>query len=109
MKRAIISLLVGAAFLGVSWAAYQSVAVEEPSLSRFAPSGALLYLQAKDFASLLADWNDSREQQLWLKSANYEVFSRSRLFLRLKGGERRRLVGRFRRVIRFLGGRRTSH
>jgi hypothetical protein len=85
MKRAIVFLLVGAVCLGVSWAAYQSVAVEEPSLSRFAPSGALLYLQAKDFASLVREWNDSREQQLWLKSTNYEVFWRSRLFLRLKG------------------------
>jgi hypothetical protein len=85
MKRAIVFLLAGAVCLGVSWAAYQSVAVEEPSLSRFAPSGALLYVQAKDFASLVGEWNDSQEQQLWLKSANYEVFSRSRLFLRLKG------------------------
>jgi hypothetical protein len=85
MKRAIVFLLAGAVCLGVSWAAYQSVAVEEPSLSRFAPSGALLYLQAKDFASLVRAWNDSQEQQLWLKSTNYEVFSRSRLFLRLKG------------------------
>lgn len=85
MKRAIVFLLAGAVCLGVSWAAYQSVAVEEPSLSSFAPSGALLYLQAKDFASLVGEWNDSQEQQLWLKSANYEVFSRSRLFLRLKG------------------------
>jgi hypothetical protein len=85
MKRVIVFLLAGAVGLGVSWAAYQSVAVEEPSLSRFAPSGALLYLQANDFASLVQEWNDSQEQQLWLKSANYEVFSRSRLFLRLKG------------------------
>jgi hypothetical protein len=85
MKRAIVFLLAGAVCLGVSWAAYQSVAVEEPSLSRFTPSGALLYLQAKDFASLVGKWNDSQEQRLWLKSANYEVFSRSRLFLRLKG------------------------
>jgi hypothetical protein len=85
MKRAIVFLLGGAVCLGVSWAAYQSVSAEEPSLSRFAPSGALLYLQAKDFASLVGEWNDSQELQLWLKSANYEVFSRSRLFLRLKG------------------------
>lgn len=85
MKRAIVFLLAGAVCLGASWATYQSVAVEEPSLSRFAPSGALLYLQAKDFASLVGKWNDSQEHQLWLKSANYEVFSRSRLFLRLKG------------------------
>ena len=85
MKHAIVFLLAGAVCLGVTWAAYQSGTVEEPSLSRFAPSGALLYLQAKDFASLVGKWNDSQEHQLWLKSANYEVFSRSRLFLRLKG------------------------
>ena len=85
MKRAIVFLLAGAVCLGVSWAAFQSVAVEEPPLSRFAPSGALLYVQAKDFASLVGKWNDSQEHQLWLKSANYETFSRSRLFLRLKG------------------------
>lgn len=85
MKRAIVFLLAGAVCLGASWAAYQSVAVEEPALSRYAPSGALLYLQARDFGSLLRDWNGSHEQQQWFKSANYEVFSRSRLFLRLKG------------------------
>ena len=85
MKRAIVFLLAGAVCLGASWAAYQSVPVKEPSLSSFAPSGALLYLQAKDLASLVGEWNDSQEQQLWLKSANYAVFSRSRLFLRLKG------------------------
>ncbi len=84
MKRALVFLLAGAASLGVSWAAYQSAGGEEPPLSRFAPSGALLYVQAKDFASLLGEWNDSREQQLWPKSANFEVFSRSRLYLRLK-------------------------
>jgi hypothetical protein len=36
---------------------------------------ALLYLQAKDFSALLADWNKSAEKQNWLKSSNYEVFS----------------------------------
>jgi hypothetical protein len=80
-----VFLLAGAVSLGVSWAAYRRVAADEPSVSRFAPSGALLYLQARDFASLVGEWNDSEEQQLWRKSANYEVFSRSRLFLRLKG------------------------
>jgi hypothetical protein len=85
MKRLIVFLLAGAVCLVASWAAYQRVSVEEPSLSRFAPSGALLYLQAKDFASLVEGWNGSQERRLWIKSANYEVFSRSRLFLRLKG------------------------
>ena len=84
MKRVIIFVLIAAACLGVSWGAYQATTSPEPALSRYFPSGALLYLQAKDFSSLLADWDSSDENRLWLKSNNYEVFSRSRLFLRLK-------------------------
>ena len=49
------------------------------------PAGATLVLQAKDFASLVGDWNTSAEKTKWLASANYQAFSRSRLFLRLKG------------------------
>jgi hypothetical protein len=84
MKRLIVFLLCGAACLGLGWAAYQSVAPAEPPLSKYVPANALLYLQAKDFSSLLAGWNGSPQKVQWLKSANYEVFSRSRLFLRLK-------------------------
>jgi len=85
MKRVIILVLIAAACIGVSWGAYQAVtSPPEPALSRYFPSGALLYLQAKDFSSLLSRWNNSDENRLWLKSTNYEVFSRSRLFLRLK-------------------------
>ena len=85
MKRAIIFVLIVAACLGVSWGAYQATtAPPAPALSRYFPSGALLYLQAKDFSSLLSRWDNSDENRLWLKSNNYEVFSRSRLFLRLK-------------------------
>jgi len=85
MKRAIIFVLIVAACLGVSWGAYQATtAPPAPALSRYFPSWALLYLQAKDFSSLLSRWDNSDENRLWLKSNNYEVFSRSRLFLRLK-------------------------
>jgi hypothetical protein len=87
MKRAILLVLITAACIGVSWGAYQAVSSSQtpaPPLSRFVPTGALLYLQAKDFSSLLSDWDKSGEKQVWLKSNNYEVFSRSRLFLRLK-------------------------
>jgi hypothetical protein len=87
MKRAILLVLITAACIGVSWGAYQAVSSAQtpaPPLSRFVPTGALLYLQAKDFSSLLSDWDKSGEKQVWLKSNNYEVFSRSRLFLRLK-------------------------
>jgi hypothetical protein len=83
MKRPIVFCLIVAAFIGASWGAYQAASPAEPAFPRYVPSGALLYLQAKDFSALLADWNKSAEKQIWLKSSNYEVFSRSRLFLRL--------------------------
>ncbi len=56
-----------------------------PPLSKYVPAGPLLYLEAKDFSSLLGDWNSSPQKQQWIRSSSYEVFSRSRLFLRLKG------------------------
>jgi hypothetical protein len=84
MKKIIILLLIVGACLGVGWAAYQGSASAGPALSNYIPAGALLYLETKDFSSLLSAWNDSSEKQSWVKSDNYEVFSRSRLFLRLK-------------------------
>jgi hypothetical protein len=47
------------------------------------PDGALLYLQAEDFHSLLDKWNQSPNKRAWLNSDNYAVFSQSRLFGRL--------------------------
>ena len=47
------------------------------------PPGALLYLEAHDFHSLLTQWNRSGEKARWLKSDNYSVMSRSRLIQRL--------------------------
>ncbi|HEV2234070.1 MAG TPA: hypothetical protein VGV68_11765 [Terriglobia bacterium] len=82
MKRLVIFLLLGAACFGI--AAYQSVSPPPPELSGFLPPDAALVLQARDFASLLDAWNKSSEKQQWLKSANFEVFSRSSLFLRLQ-------------------------
>ncbi len=51
------------------------------------PPGAVLYLEAKDFAALLNDWNKSPEKPAWLASANYDMFSKSRLFLRLSDAQ----------------------
>jgi hypothetical protein len=89
MKR--IVLVICAAFViavtcaGIGWAAYRAVTPAPQPLSKFIPAGPLLYLEAKDFSSLLNDWNASPQKQQWIQSDNYEVFSRSRLFLRLKG------------------------
>ncbi len=85
MKRAAILLLVIIASIGASWAAFQALAPEPPPLSRYVPAGPLLYLQAKDFSTLLGDWNTSPQKASWVKSKNYQVYSRSRLFLRLQG------------------------
>lgn len=85
MKRAAILLLVSIASIGASWAAFQALAPEAPPLSRYVPAGSLLYLQARDFSALVGDWNASPQKAGWVKSTNYEVYSRSRLFLRLQG------------------------
>jgi hypothetical protein len=58
-------------------------APRQPAITALLPAGATLVLQAKDFSSLLSDWNGSAERAAWLESATYRSFSRSRLFLRL--------------------------
>jgi hypothetical protein len=84
MKRIVIFFGIALVSAGIGWAAYEAALPPVPPLAGYVPSGALLYLEAKDFSSLLADWNSSAEKRQWLATGNYEVFSRSRLFLRLK-------------------------
>lgn len=72
-----------AAVLGVGiWLVAQNAATQRP-LATLTPAGAVLYLEAKNFSALLGDWNASAEKKTWLESANYEVFSRSQLYLKL--------------------------
>jgi hypothetical protein len=78
-----VLLLIGAVSMGLGWGVYRAATPPEVPLSKYVPSGALLYLQAKDFSALLTGWNESPQKQAWLGSSNYEVFSRSRLLLRL--------------------------
>jgi hypothetical protein len=84
MKRIVIFFTIALVCAGIGWAAYEAALRPAPPLSGYVPSGALLYLEAKDFSALLADWNSSAEKRQWLATSNYEAFSRSRLFLRLK-------------------------
>lgn len=56
---------------------------ETRSLPSLLPSGALLYLEAKNFQSVLNQWNLSTEKKSWLASENFEILSRSRLLQRL--------------------------
>jgi hypothetical protein len=87
MKRtAIFFFLLPALFCaGIVWAAYQAAAPSVTPLSKYVPAGPLLYLEVKDFSALLADWNSSPQKKRWVEGSNYQVFSRSRLFLRLDG------------------------
>src|SRR6266700_3811690 len=85
MKRITILFCVALVFAGIGRAAYQAAAPNPQPLSEYVPAGPLLYLEAKDFSSLLSDWNSSPQKQQWIQSDSYEVYSRSRLFLRLKG------------------------
>ena len=80
MKRVIaITAVVVAAAAGY-WALAQPAPAQLPAI---VPAGALVYLEAKDFGALVADWNGSAEKRTWLASANYQAFSRSSLFLKL--------------------------
>jgi len=85
MKRIAIAFCIALVLAGIGWAAYRAAAPPAQALSKYVPGGPLLYLEAKDFSSLLQDWNSSPQKAQWIQSSSYEVFSRSRLFLRLKG------------------------
>jgi hypothetical protein len=79
MKRVILIAGVVAAGIG-----YWAIAQPSPApLATLVPAGALLYLEAKDFGAVVADWNGSAEKRVWLASANYQAFSRSTLFIKL--------------------------
>jgi hypothetical protein len=84
MKRLAALLCVALACVGIGKAAFRRAPKQDTRLSRFVPAGPLVYLEAKDFSTLLRDWNSSRQKEAWTRSGNYQIFSRSRLFLRLK-------------------------
>lgn len=76
--------LAGLTLAAVAAVAWWAVAQGSPRpLFELVPAGALLSVEARDLSGLLRDWDRSPEKQAWLTSANYEVFSRSRLLLRL--------------------------
>ncbi len=83
MKKIILAILLA----GVAVLLPQVVITQRP-LADLIPAGPLLYLEAKDFGALIRDWNGSNTKGAWLASANYAVFSRSRLFLRLNDAQR---------------------
>ncbi len=61
----------------------EQAAKPAPELPALLPEGALLSIEARDFAGLVHDWNTSAEERAWLAGDNYAAFSNSRLFARL--------------------------
>jgi hypothetical protein len=86
MRRVFViaSLITITAAMALS--AFQATNVER-SLARFMPADAMLFIEAQDFGGLLKEWNSSAQKRAWLKSDNYGVFSRSRLFLKLSDAQ----------------------
>lgn len=86
MKRRFwISISVVLLICGVVYAVDTVVQSFKPQQEMVAllPEGALLSIEARDFSSLLHDWNSSAEKRAWLTSDNHSGFSDSRLYLRL--------------------------
>lgn len=85
MKRRLwisLSVLLGC---GVVFAvgALEQLTKQKTDLPAMLPEGALLSIEARDFSSLLRDWNTSEEKRVWLTSDNHAAFGTSRLFERL--------------------------
>ena len=78
-----IALSISMVAMAGVWSGWQSAAPGAIQLASILPQGALLTIESKDFSSLLKQWSESKEKAAWLKSDDYEVFSRSRLFGRL--------------------------
>lgn len=75
-----ILLLLAVAAAGAYFAAEASA---PPQIASLMPKGALLYIEARDFHTLLGDWQSSAQKRAWLSSDDYQDFSRSHLFSRL--------------------------
>jgi hypothetical protein len=79
---AVIVLALGGGVV-FAFGALEQVLKPKTELPALLPEGALLSIEARDFSSLLHDWNTSEEKRVWLTSDNYSAFSNSRLFGRL--------------------------
>jgi hypothetical protein len=97
MKRAMASVflavtsiaaIICVASAGAQRSSHPWTSVSASPLAQYTPAGALLYVQAADFSALLSQWENSAEITPWLKSSAYQVFSNSRLFLRLADAEK---------------------
>ncbi|MFZ1083369.1 MAG: hypothetical protein WAN35_00235 [Terracidiphilus sp.] len=86
MKRHLLiligSLTVSCGLVFAVGALEQAIKTKD-ELPSLLPEGALLSIEARDFSSLLRDWNSSEEKRAWIMSSNRAAFNTSRLFTRL--------------------------
>jgi len=75
-------LIAAAMAVGALWL-YAQKSPDNRKTAALLPSGAIFYLEAKDFHRVLTEWNASGERRRWLKSDNATVLSQSRLLQRL--------------------------
>jgi len=83
MKKLLTVAIGSLALAAIAWV--QTTATQPRAMSELMPGGPLIYLEAKDFHSLLGDWNQSAVKRDWLASANHQVFANSNLFQKLDG------------------------
>jgi hypothetical protein len=85
MRHRAVLIAAGMAALSLAIGSFWLRAQRNDSrpLASLLPSGALLYLEAKDFHQLLQQWAASEERRRWLASDNASVLLQSRLLQRL--------------------------
>ena len=87
-RNTLLALAAVVAVAGAIWAAQGAGAPDRPApMAAMLPQGALLSIASPDFGALLREWERSPEQAAWMKSDNYAMFSRSRLFGRLSDAQ----------------------
>jgi len=85
MKRQLTIASIAAGLIGATLVFYGApFQIGSRPIAGLMPAGALLYLEAKDFAGELHAWAGSQTKQRWLASARYQAFARSHLYLRLE-------------------------
>ena len=79
-------LLIGAGVISLVAIAWVQVNNADPrAMASLIPAGPMIYLEAKDFHSLLGEWNQSGVKRTWLASANQKVLLNSNLLQKLAG------------------------
>jgi len=83
VKKSLIVIAGALLLAAIAWV--QTTTPVPRAMPELMPGGPLIYLEAKDFHSVLSEWNQSGVKQQWLASANYQVFTNSNLLQKLDG------------------------